>query len=200
MLSILIFSIFLISSINAINLPRQIEKIGSPVYIACVSDSKISSLIQNLPINATTKEECSSKCSLSFENDLSFFKQNTNECYCTFLNDSPTSDEIVYSIDEKGNCRLNDDTSVEYLKSLYKISTCILPPISISSSNFTSNNPVECLINCPNDTTQSIAIRPEYNDDSDKFQYECSCFDNNQITGGQQLDCGFGIETIYVRA
>ncbi|WWC58531.1 uncharacterized protein I303_101074 [Kwoniella dejecticola CBS 10117] len=211
--SFLVFTL-LVSSASAGSIPlprrsegeRSVNVGGSPVYIACVSDSKIPSLTQAQAVNATSREECSTTCASSASasgstpNDLAFYRQDTSECYCTSSADAPTPDELVYAVDQDGNCRSSDDASVEYLHSSYSISTCLLPPLSTPSSNFTSTKPVDCFTGCPN-STQSIAVRPEYNDQTDTFEYECGCYDSaEEVTGGQKLDCGFGIETIYVKA
>ncbi|WVW82186.1 hypothetical protein I302_104192 [Kwoniella bestiolae CBS 10118] len=194
MLPLLLLSIA--SAAQAISLPRQENNAtGTPVYIACVLDTKIASLTQSVAVNATSREECSSSCSTS--SDLAFYQADTSECYCAPASDAPTPDEVVYAVDEVGNCRSQDDASVEYLHSSYTLETCKLPPISTPSSSSIASSPIDCLTSCP-DTTQSIAVRPEYDGTSDTFQYECGCYDSpaEQIEG-QGMDCGFGINAIY---
>ncbi|WVQ62300.1 uncharacterized protein L199_000439 [Kwoniella botswanensis] len=182
---------------QAIKLPRQESEVsgGQPVYIACVLDTKIPSLTESVAVNATSREECSSSCSTSW--DLAFYRQDTSECYCSPSGDAPTPDELVYAVDELGNCRSQDDASVEYLHSSYTIQTCKIPPISTPSSTSLSTSSIGCLDSCP-DGTQSISVRPEYDGTTDQFQYECGCYDSpaDQIEG-QKMDCGFGINAIY---
>ncbi|WWC86147.1 uncharacterized protein L201_001020 [Kwoniella dendrophila CBS 6074] len=199
-----------IAAVQAVSLPRQDAAAsspaavsgGSPVFIACVQDAKIPSLTQSIAVNASSREECSVTCSSSSsQHDLAFFRQDTLECYCSSSADAPTSDEIVYATDELGNCRSQDDASVEYLHSTYKFSECVLPPLTPSTSNFSTSDPIECLKNCSN-SSSTIVIRPEYDGDNDKFEYDCQCYDStqDQIQTGQKTDCGFGIESIYTKA
>lgn len=60
----------------------------------------------------------------------------------------------------------------------------------------TSPSPLDCLNTC---TTEYLSIRPEYDEANDQYVYECSCWED-QVQGGQNSDCGFGIEAVYRKA
>ncbi|WRT64052.1 uncharacterized protein IL334_000980 [Kwoniella shivajii] len=193
-----------ISLVQGISLPRRDESTpsGGPVYVACVTDTTFSSLNSGIGINATTREECSLSCTTT-KWDVAYYREDNSSCHCTTVEESPKSDEIVYAIDQVGNCRSQDDASVEYLHSSYTLCECILPPLPNSTTNFTSPSSIQCLTDCPGDTS-TISIRPEYNSVKDTFEYECGCY--TDTTGsqigegeGQKTDCGFGIESIYVK-
>ncbi|KAK8865859.1 hypothetical protein IAR55_001007 [Kwoniella newhampshirensis] len=187
--------------ISAASLPissRQIQNDSpstQPTYIACVTDAKISSLTSSVAIAATSRKECSTTCA-QHDWEIAYYRQDTSQCFCSPASDYPTSDEVVSAVDELGNCRSEDDASVEYLRSPYTLSKCYLyltPPSP--TTNLTTSSPLSCLDSC---NTTSVAVRPELDTASDQFVYECGCYDG--VVGvGQVADCGYGAESVYAR-
>lgn len=149
---------------------------------------------------------------------LAYFNQEAHSCVCASADQYPSSGEIVYAEDNLGNCRDSDGASVspslckvhvyqkelmtssqvDYIFSPYTLSQCYLTLGSevAPSSNMTSPSPLTCLNTC---TTEYLSIRPEYDEANDQYVYECSCWDD-QVQGGQNSDCGFGIEAVYRKA
>ncbi|OCF32773.1 hypothetical protein I316_05408 [Kwoniella heveanensis BCC8398] len=183
---------------------------AAPVYIACVVDTALASLTTSETVQASSRAECSTGCASSTTNnwDLAFFRQDTSECRCALAADAPGSDDVVYAVDEAGNCRTQDDASVEYLTlaSPYTLSTCYIPPLSAPTNGSSSTAPtaIGCFDFCYHSSstvTGAITVRPAYDDDKDIFEYECGCYASLDAVGGhQKMDCGFGIASIYVAA
>ncbi|WWD17957.1 hypothetical protein CI109_102402 [Kwoniella shandongensis] len=186
--------------VNAASIPLRPRQAANSTlatqstYIACVADTKIPSLTSSVATSATSREECSNTCSQD-NWEIAYFRQDTSQCYCSPASDYPTSDEVVYAVDDQGNCRSEDDASVEYLHSPYALSGCYLYLTSEPISNVTASSPLDCLNSC---NTTSIAIRPELDSPSNQFVYECQCF-GGEIGLGQVTDCGYGVEGVYQR-
>ncbi|WVQ97219.1 hypothetical protein IAU59_004329 [Kwoniella sp. CBS 9459] len=209
------------SSVSAISIPQprapanitsvnngSEADVGSPVYIACVADTALASLTTSESVQASSRADCSSKCASSTSStawDLAFFRQDTSECRCASAADAPGSDDVVYAVDEAGNCRTQDDASVEYLTpaSPYTLSTCYIPPLSAPAEggSSTSKTAIGCFDFCSSNSSGAVTVRPAYNDDTDVFEYECGCYASLEEVGGhQKMDCGFGIAAVYVAA
>ncbi|UOH80026.1 hypothetical protein LQV05_002675 [Cryptococcus neoformans] len=185
-------------------------------YIGCVSDDSVSSLTSgSAATNAEARQSCAVGVSVMFlhghplnlqqstclqrgGSQLAYFNQEAHSCVCASADQYPSSGEIVYAEDNLGNCRDSDGASVDYIFSPYTLSQCYLTLDSevAPSSNMTSTSPLTCLNTC---TTEYLSIRPEYDEANDQYVYECSCWDD-QVQGGQNSDCGFGIEAIYRKA
>ncbi|OWZ54794.1 hypothetical protein C356_01722 [Cryptococcus neoformans c45] len=168
-------------------------------YIGCVSDDSVSSLTSgSAATNAEARQSCASTCLQRGGSQLAYFNQEAHSCVCASADQYPSSGEIIYAEDNLGNCRDSDGASVDYIFSPYTLSQCYLTLDSevAPSSNMTSTSPLTCLNTC---TTEYLSIRPEYDEANDQYVYECSCWDD-QVQGGQNSDCGFGIEAIYRKA
>ncbi|WVQ85420.1 hypothetical protein IAT38_007585 [Cryptococcus sp. DSM 104549] len=169
----------------------------SLAHIACVEDNTVPSLVSSNGTEAESRESCAEACLQESKGySVSYFIASQHQCFCADAGEYPSAGQVVYAVDQVGNCRSEDDASVEYFASTYELSHCYytLSSPSAPSRNFTAPSPLTCLDACE---TNTVSIRPEYADG--KNEYECACWDE-EVTGGQGADCGFGVEAVYTKA
>ncbi|ODN84075.1 hypothetical protein L202_00096 [Cryptococcus amylolentus CBS 6039] len=162
--------------------------------IGCVANTDLANITSNtVSTKAEARESCATACLEEGGSEIAYFRADTQECYCTSADSYPSSGQIVYADDDLGNCRDEDDASVNYFVSPYTLEECYYTVNSNSTKTFNAPSPISCLTGC---TSTGLTIRPELDQSSGEYVYECACYDE-EVQGGQSTDCGFGVESVF---